>query len=238
MTAPLNILLVEDEFMTRRMLKRKLTNLGHIIVGETDNTDDAVSILETEQVDLAILDINLGENKKDGIWLGEYIRFNEHIPFVYLTAYETADIVDRALNTQPHSYLTKPFNDLSLRTTLAIAGQQHENNLAKEAEVKYLMVKEHKLLKQVLLNDITHIESDGNYLLVHTETQHFRYRGTINNVLKNLPDNLFLQTHRAFIINMSHVIGYSRTIITIGEREIPVSKARAAEVVEKLMRVV
>ena len=141
MTKALNILLVEDEFMTRRLLKKKLAELGHNVVGEADNSDDALDILDAHQVDLAILDINLGEDSKDGIWLGEHIRFNQNIPFVYLTAYETADIVDRALNTQPHAYLTKPFNDLGLKTTLAIAAQQHTNNKKKE-RVEQLLLKD------------------------------------------------------------------------------------------------
>ena len=84
-----------------------------------------MSILESTKVDLAVLDINLGESEKDGIWLGEYIRFNKNIPFVYITAFETADMKTAALNTQPHAYLTKPFSDLSLRATLTIAAQQH-----------------------------------------------------------------------------------------------------------------
>ena len=134
----LKILLVEDEFMTRRLLKKKLAELGHTVVGDVNNVDDAMNVLETEQVDLAILDINLGEDSKDGIWLGEYIRFNEQIPFVYLTAYETTDIVDRAINTQPHAYLTKPFSELSLKTTLAIVGQQFQNRQTKE-EIAHLV---------------------------------------------------------------------------------------------------
>lgn len=127
MAASLNILLVEDEFMTRRMLKTKLKALGHTVAGETDNADDAVRILDSIRIDLAVLDINLGDGKKDGIWLGEHIRFNQNIPFVYLTGYSTSDMVAPALNTQPHAYLIKPVSDLSLRTTITIAAQQHAN---------------------------------------------------------------------------------------------------------------
>ncbi|MBL4587247.1 MAG: response regulator, partial [Flavobacteriales bacterium] len=85
MKANLNILLVEDEFMTRRHLKKKLTELEYNVVAEADNIDDAIGLLETEKIDLAILDINLGNENKDGIWLGEYIRINLKIPFIYLT---------------------------------------------------------------------------------------------------------------------------------------------------------
>lgn len=233
MAESLNILLVEDEFMTRRMLKSKLKAMGHNIAGEADNTDDAVSILENEKVDVAILDINLGQHKKDGIWLGEYIRFNQKIPFLYLTAYETTDIVDRAVNTQPHAYLTKPFSDLSLRTTLAIAGQQHDKVQPIES-IDHLLVKHEKLLKKVLLDDIMYIESEGNYLLVNTPVEQFRYRSTIGNVLKNLPGEKYLQTHRAFVVNKDYVEGFNRSVVSVRGREIPISKGRLNEVTECL----
>ena len=234
MHTSLNILLVEDEFMTRRMLKSKLNALGHTVAGETDNADEAVSILESTKVDLAVLDINLGEKQKDGIWLGEYIRFHNKIPFVYLTAYETSDIVDRALATEPHAYLTKPFNELSLRTSLAIAGQQHTSSQATEPEPQHLLVKHNELLKQVLLEDITYMESDGNYLKVHTQQEQYRYRSTVSSILANLPQDQFLQTHRAFIVNRSYITGFSRTVVSIGGIEVPVSKSKAAVVTETL----
>lgn len=233
MTSALNILLVEDEFMTRRMLKTKVKELGHIVAGETDNAEDAVDILENTRIDLAVLDINLGDGQKDGIWLGEYIRFNKNVPFVYLTAYETSDIVDRALKTEPHAYLTKPFNELSLRTSLAIAAQQHEKNRATET-VAHLLVKHNDLLKQVPLEDITYLESDGNYLLINTESGQYRYRGTIRSVMNNLPGEQFLQTHRAFVVNRNYISGFSRSVVSIGEVEIPIAKSKAAEVAEAL----
>ncbi len=125
MAAPLNILLVVEEFMTRRMLKTKVLALGHNVVFETDNANDAVSALDHTHIDLAIICINLRAGQQEGIWLGEYIRFNANIPFVYLTNNETADMKAPALNAHPHAYLVKPFSDLSLRTTIIIAVQQH-----------------------------------------------------------------------------------------------------------------
>ncbi|MGB0917990.1 MAG: LytR/AlgR family response regulator transcription factor [Flavobacteriales bacterium] len=234
MSKPLNILLVEDEFMTRRLLKRKLTELGHTVIGDTDNTDDATTILEAENVDLAILDINLGAGNKDGIWLGEYIRFNKQIPFVYLTAYETTDIVDKAINTQPHAYLTKPFNELGLKTTLAIAGQQYDNKKPEEP-IAHLIVKEDRFLKKVRLKDIVTIESDGNYLLLNTTNEQYRYRSTIKTVMDNLPSHTFLQTHRAYIVNKDHVINAKATgLMMVNNQEVPVSKGKRDEVLSVL----
>ncbi len=232
MMGALNILLVEDEFMTRRLLRKKLTELGHHIVGEADNTDDALAILEKEQVDLAMLDINLGHDSRDGIWLGEYIRFNVHIPFIYLTAYDTSDIVDRAIHTKPHAYLTKPFSEVGLRTTLAIAAQQHQMN---RQQVRHLLVKDGSQIRQIPLEEITYLEAEGNYLIVNTQSRmRYRYRATIKILLKNLPQDLFLQTHRAFIVNRKAVTGRHRHTLLVGAKKIPISKANLTDVLEAL----
>jgi len=232
MTGNLNILLVEDEFMTRRLLRKKLTELGHHVVGEADNTDDALAILEKEQVDLAMLDINLGHDSKDGIWLGEYIRFNVHIPFIYLTAYDTSEIVDRAIHTQPHAYLTKPFSEVGLRTTLAIAAQQHQMN---RQQVRHLLVKDGSLIRQIQLEEITFLEAEGNYLIVNTQNRmQYRYRATIKILLRNLPEDLFLQTHRAFIVNRKAVTGRHGHTLLVGSDSIPISKGNLTDVLEAL----
>jgi DNA-binding LytR/AlgR family response regulator len=236
MMGALNILLVEDEFMTRRLLRKKLTELGHHVVGEADNTDDALAILEKEQVDLAMLDINLGNDSKDGIWLGEYIRFNVHIPFIYLTAYDTSEIVDRAIHTQPHAYLTKPFSEVGLRTTLAIAAQQYQRQRElNNQQVRHLLVKDGSQIRQIPIEEITYLEAEGNYLIVNTQSRmRYRYRATIKILLKNLPGDLFLQTHRAFIVNRKAVTGRHGHTLLLGSYSIPISKGNLTDVLEAL----
>ena len=233
MTA-VRILIVEDELIIAEDMAMKLEGMGYSVVGSALDYEEAIDLLASQSPDIALLDINLGEEQKDGIWLGEYIRFHNKIPFVYLTAYETSDIVDRALATEPHAYLTKPFNELSLRTSLAIAGQQHASSQATEPKPQHLLVKHNELLKQVLLEDITYMESDGNYLKVHTQQEQYRYRSTVSSILANLPQDQFLQTHRAFIVNRSYITGFSRTVVSIGGIEVPVSKSKAAVVTETL----
>ncbi len=232
MSTALNILLVEDEFMTRRLLRRKLTELGHHVVGEADSTEDAIAVLEREQVRLVLLDINLGPDAKDGIWLGEYIRLNMRIPFIYLTAYETSEIVDRAICTQPHAYLTKPFSEVSLRTTLAIAAQQR---LPSTPQVRHLVIKDGGLMRQIPFEEIAFLESEGNYLIVHTQgQQHYRYRATVKTLLPNLPEELFLQTHRAYIVNRHYTTGRQGQTLLVGTHRVPISKGYLKEVLKAL----
>ena len=59
------ILIVEDDFLNRRLTKKVLQENGYQTL-EAKNANEALAILNKELVDLAILDINLGDGEMDG----------------------------------------------------------------------------------------------------------------------------------------------------------------------------
>src|SRR5262245_25149983 len=54
-----SVIIVEDEALIRMMLVEMVENLGYKVVGEAGRINDGRSLAETQQYDLAILDINL-----------------------------------------------------------------------------------------------------------------------------------------------------------------------------------
>jgi CheY-like chemotaxis protein len=111
------------------MIKKAL-EVGYF-VKEATSAEDAIDILISGRVHLALLDINLGSSK-DGIWLGEMIRVQYKIPFVYLTAYGENDIARKAIATQPDAYLTKPFKEVDLTAAIEIALQKVKESTYKK----------------------------------------------------------------------------------------------------------
>ena len=59
--AALNILLVEDEALVALENEAQLTGAGHHVVAHVDRLDEALAVTARERVDLALVDINLGE---------------------------------------------------------------------------------------------------------------------------------------------------------------------------------
>ena len=55
----LSVFLVEDETLIRMMMADMVAELGHHVVTEADNVQDASAFAMTAQYDFAILDINL-----------------------------------------------------------------------------------------------------------------------------------------------------------------------------------
>lgn len=171
-------------------------------------------------VDLAILDINLGDGEMDGISLGNLIQNKQKVPFIYLTAYENAKVISEAVATSPYSYLTKPFKNSDLIASVELAIIKSANE---EKNKRTILVKDGDYKVELPIEDINYIESDGNYLLIYTDKKAFKCRSTIEQILQVLPSS-FIQIHRAFIVNRNMIEKYHSKGVVIQNIEIPVSK--------------
>lgn len=232
MQKSLQILVVEDEFITQKTIVNQLTEIGYGISGAAMSSEEAIEILETEVVNFAILDINI-KGEKDGIWLAHYIKENYSIPYIYLTAYSDDDTLAKALESEPYGYLVKPFQKADLLTSIEISVQNF-NKLNQDKKGDYLIVKNLDVYKKIDLNSIQFIESDKNYLILNTQDGTFRYRATITDFGKQLP-NYFIQTHKGFIVNTHFVTAFSNTNIEIEKHKIPISKTFKDSVLKFLM---
>jgi DNA-binding response OmpR family regulator len=79
MSAPRNILIVEDEPLIAMMLEDFLESLGHSIAATCDSLDAAMSEVEKGGFDLAILDVNL---KGQNVWPVATRLREQGVPFV------------------------------------------------------------------------------------------------------------------------------------------------------------
>lgn len=216
---PKVILVVEDDFLNRRLTKKILQENDYQVL-EAKNADEALAILDKELVDLAILDINLGDGEMDGISLGNLIQNKQKVPFIYLTAYENAKVISEAVATSPYSYLTKPFKNSDLIASIELAIIKS----SKEDKPKpTILVKDCEYKVELPLDEINYIESEGNYLLFYTEKKVYKCRSTIEQILRVLPSS-FVQIHRAFIVNKNRVEKFNTKGVVVQNIELPISK--------------
>ncbi|MBB3559016.1 CheY-like chemotaxis protein [Rhizobium sp. BK512] len=86
------VLVVEDEFLLAEETRRELVKLGAVVIGPTPRVDDALFLIEDEQIDAAILDVFLS----DAMVFPVAERLEElGIPFVFATAYDPSIIPER-----------------------------------------------------------------------------------------------------------------------------------------------
>lgn len=216
-----SILLVEDNFLNRRLIKKVLLEKNYIIY-EAKNVEEAIYLLNREDIHLAILDINLGNSQTTGISLAMIIQDSYKIPFIFLTAYDTSDIVAAAVSTNPNSYITKPFKNVDLWASVDIALSSYQK-CSEKIITNYVIVKDKDFNIKLNISDIDYIESEGNYLLFYSKEKTYKLRRTLKQIQEILPEN-FIQVHRAFIINKDKVEKYNNKNIIIQGKAIPVSK--------------
>jgi PAS domain S-box-containing protein len=129
------ILVVEDEAIVARDIVRQLERFGHHVVANTARGEEAVEAAAKLLPDLVLMDIQLA-GWMDGIDAAQAIRRNSSVPVVFLTAFATNNVLQRAKQASPFGYLVKPFDPQQLETAIEIALHQHEveSNLRESRE--------------------------------------------------------------------------------------------------------
>ncbi len=122
------ILIVEDEGIIAEDLARSLDKLGYDIVGTAASGEDAVSLAARSAPNLVLMDIEL-EGEMDGIEAASRIRSREGAAVVYLTAHEEKELFDRAKETEPYGFLSKPVSKRELQRVLETALYKNEMEL-------------------------------------------------------------------------------------------------------------
>ena len=113
------VLIAEDEPVLRMDLRSVLENMGHTVVGEADNGEDATILARNLKPDLIILDIMMP--KMTGLQAAAAISKERIAPVLLLTAYREAGMIEEASRAGVLAYLVKPFRAEELEPAIEIA---------------------------------------------------------------------------------------------------------------------
>jgi CheY-like chemotaxis protein len=111
----LRILIVEDEAAISLLLEDMLLDFGCEVIGPAARLSAALDAVSREQVDLAILDVNVAG---EPIYPVAEALAKRSIPFVFSTGYGSAGIRD---TFRDRPVLQKPFAQNDLKQKLLIA---------------------------------------------------------------------------------------------------------------------
>jgi len=107
------ILVVEDEMIVAWLLEDMLAELGCHVVGPAASVKKALSMIESDAIDVAVLDVNLNGEMSYPIADALAAR---GVPFVFVTGYDKDRMEDGYRNLP---VLQKPFHRKELTDTLA-----------------------------------------------------------------------------------------------------------------------
>jgi CheY-like chemotaxis protein len=109
------VLVVEDEIMVAALLEDRLQGLGCDVVGPAHRIEDALALLASEPVDVAVLDVNISGRM---VFPVADALAEREIPFIFATAYGRSGL---ASPHAEHAVLDKPYHERALEHALRAA---------------------------------------------------------------------------------------------------------------------
>ncbi|AKL96923.1 sensory transduction protein LytT [Clostridium aceticum] len=229
----LKALLVDDEAPAREELKYLLSRNKDVeIIKDVDNLEDAIIALNTHQIDIIFLDIQI--NNDNGIEFAEIIKSRE-VAIIFATAYDQYAVEAFSLNAV--DYLLKPFSQERVNQSVNKAIKRiTEDNKPKRVLKKFTFWKGDKMVV-VAPEDILYLTVDDRKVIVETTKGTLTDAGPLLTTYEKLDPSLFIRTHRSYIVNLEKIEEiipwfnntYILKMIGLKDKEIPVSRSYLQE---------
>ena len=188
-------IIIDDEATARAIVAHHCSKVANLdVIEEFDNAIDGLKFLNQQNIEIVLT--------------------TSDTEFA-IEAYEYEAIVD---------YLVKPITDERFEKSI----QKIKNSFVKSPTQKTsdnssseigddLYINIDRRLIKLNFNEILVIEAKGDYIDIKTETKEYHVHTTLKKIKEKLPEKLFLQIHRSFIINFSKIIDIEDNSVLIDQ---------------------
>lgn len=228
-------IIIDDDPAARLIVSQLCSQIDEISVEEEfSNAIDTIKFLHTNTVDVIFLDIHMPA--LSGL---DFIRTLQNPPQIILTtsdknfaleAFEFKTVVDFLIKPIEKSRFRKAIDKL-----LILRGEEPIKKEKKELPAE-LFVNVNKRLIKLKYSDINFINSKKDYIEINTNDNSYLVLSSLKKIKSKLPEDVFLQVHRSYIINLSKIIDIQDNSVLIGTDLIPVSKSFKKDLMETLNR--
>ncbi len=227
-------IIIDDEPLARKGLKEYIADTDFLnIEGEFDNPLKAADMISRGEAQLLFLDIQMP--KITG--LDFFKTLKQPPPVIFTTAYPQYALEGFELNAL--DYLVKPISfDRFLKAALKAKEyyEIREKNVAEAVAQDHFFIKADGKLVKLLYDDILFAEALQNYVVIQTRDKKYITYLTFKSVEDYLPAQLFIKTHKSYIVAASKIESIEVNDIRIGPHHIPISRNLKEEVMERLLK--
>ncbi len=221
----MDILIVDDESLARDRLERLVIALGHEVVAQASDGDEALAAIHTYDPTLVLLDIEMPG--KTGLQVAESIALLESPPaIIFTTAYDQYAL--DAFNTLAAGYLLKPVEKNQLAQTLEkaqsinkaqrkVLDSQIVESLQKSKQEtqpliekrQHISSQSHRGMELIAVDSIRCFLADHKYVMVVGTQGETLIDGTLKELELEFSDT-FVRIHRNALVSIKHIIGLDR----------------------------
>ncbi len=228
MAEKIRVLIVDDEPLAREKIRGMLKGKEDIeIVGEAGNGKQAVAAVHKHEPDLLFLDVQMPE--LDGFGVLQAVDPERMPMVVFVTAYDRYAL--QAFEVFALDYLMKPFDRERFEKALTRARGQLDHAKRKDLTQGLQSLMEElsrirqsagavtpgpKYLERLAIKasgrifflrsqEIDYIESEGNYVRIHSGKESHLVREAMSVLETQLDPKRFLRIHRCTIVNVDRI---------------------------------
>lgn len=234
----MNCIIVDDEGLAHRVIEEYISRIPLLnLVKNCYDIQETIQALQTENVDLIFLDINLPNIS--GI---EFLKSFSKLPDVIITtAYD--DCAVQGFEMDVTDYLLKPFSfERFLKAVyksynkLTHSKIVHEKNTQAFFKESFIFVRSNNEDVKLNLSEITRISALKDYIIIYTETRKLIIHQTMKSIIEKINSENFIRVHNSHIISLQHIQSIGKNNLMIGNERIPISekyKVYLNKIVEK-----
>jgi two-component system, LytTR family, response regulator len=217
---------IDDEPLALELLQDNISKVPFLeLVAACDNAMEALQVIETQQVDLIFLDIQM-----PGLTGLQLIQSMAIKPmFILITAYEKYAL--EGFNLAVTDYLVKP---VALERFIKACYKAKELFDLKNASVEsintvsteYFFVNVEYSLVKITIADIVYIEGLKDYIKIHLKSslKPVVTRMPMKTMEEQLPSKLFIRIHKSYIAAIPFISAVRKASLFIDKLELPISE--------------
>jgi two-component system, LytTR family, response regulator len=210
-------IIIEDEPLALERTKDFVNKIPFLnLAASFDNALNGLAYLNSNEVDLLFLDINMDE--LSGIELLENSKINSQV--IITTAYQQYALKGYELRVT--DYLLKPFTFNRFLQAVNTA-QENLSKRAVDSPKDFIFVKTENRLEKIMLNEIIYIEGMRDYRRIHTINKKIMTLQNFGELEQIIPTNIVCRVHKSYMVGLNKIESVERSRIKIADQLIPIS---------------
>ncbi len=235
----MNCIVIDDELTARAIVAELCRSSKELhVIEQFSNALEALKFLPHHQVDVIFLDIHMP--MLTGF---DFIETLVNPPKIVLTTSDTNFAIEAYGYPFIVDYLVKPLTPARFQKTLiklqnalqpVMAGDDGYQGTRDSLNEDHLYINIDRRLIKLRFGEILLIEAKGDYIEIKTTDSFYRVHSTLKKIKDKLPDALFFQIHRSYIINFTKIIDIQDNSVLIERSVIPISRSNRPKLMERL----
>ena len=216
----IHCLIIDDEPPAIKVIEHYIQQVPDLaLAGSYTDPVAGMVAIESRQADLLFLDINMPQ--LSGI---DLIKSLANPPLIVLTTAYPEYAVE-GFELEVLDYLLKPIALNRFLKTTSKAKKALARQSSPSGATDHLIIREERKLFKIPLNDILYFQAWGDYVKIFCKGRTFLPKETLKSIEQRLPQELFLRTHRSYIVALQAINFVEGNQIGLNNVKLPVSQS-------------